>query len=107
MAGDTAGKSAPVGDAGRRLVLRREELGLSREQVAERAGIAPGYLEYVEEQPTALPSPAFWLRVAEALKTTVAQLHGGSAGLPPGMGKAAAAPTLGDLSPEECLRLLS
>ncbi|WP_225850452.1 pyridoxamine 5'-phosphate oxidase family protein [Streptomyces sp. HPF1205] len=100
-------ESAPVGDVGRRLVLRREELGLSRDQVAERAGVAPGYLQYVEEQPTALPGLAFWLRVAEALETTVQQLRGGSAGLPPGMAEAAAAPTLSELPPDECLRLLS
>lgn len=68
--------SGPVGDIGRRLALRREELGLSREQVADRAGIAPEYLRYVEERPFASPGPTFLLRVAEALETNVPRLRG-------------------------------
>jgi nitroimidazol reductase NimA-like FMN-containing flavoprotein (pyridoxamine 5'-phosphate oxidase superfamily) len=99
--------SAPSGDVGRRLTLRREELGLTREQVAERAGIAPGYLQYVEERPFASPGPTFMFRVAEALETTVPRLRGAGAGLPPGLGEAAAHPTLTELTPDECLELLS
>ena len=99
--------STPVGDIGRRLVLRREQLGLTREEVAERAGIASGYLQYVEEQPTSFPGPTFLLRVAEALETNVAQLRGGAVGLPPGMGTAAAHPVFTELNPHECMTLLS
>lgn len=100
-------KAGPVGDIGRRLALRREELGLTHEQVAKRAGIAPGYLQYVEEQPSAVPGPTFLLRVAEALETTVPRLRGADAGLPPGMGEAAAHPVFTDMAPGECLALLS
>jgi transcriptional regulator with XRE-family HTH domain len=99
--------SVPAGDIGRRLALRREELGLTREEVAERAGIAATYLRYVEEQPTALPGPTFVLRVAEALESTVSQLRGGTTGLPPGMGEAAAHPVFTTLGRDECLALLS
>lgn len=94
-------------DIGRRLVLRRRQLGLTREEVAERAGIAPGYLRYVEEQVAAMPGLTFLLRVAEALETTVSQLHGGTAGLPPGMREAAANPTFTALDPDECRAMLS
>jgi nitroimidazol reductase NimA-like FMN-containing flavoprotein (pyridoxamine 5'-phosphate oxidase superfamily) len=99
--------TAPVGDIGRRLALRRRELGLSRAQVAQRAGIVPEYLQYVEEQPLASPGPTFLLRVADALETTVPRLHGSDTGLPPGLGQAAQSPRLTELDTAECLRLLS
>ncbi|MEV6010759.1 pyridoxamine 5'-phosphate oxidase family protein [Streptomyces sp. NPDC051976] len=100
-------ETTSAGDIGRRLRLRREELGLSREQAAERAGIAPGYLQYVEEQPTALPGLAFLQQISEALETTVQALRGGDVGLPPGMGQAADQPVLTALGPDECLVLLA
>ncbi|MGP3969269.1 helix-turn-helix domain-containing protein [Streptomyces sp. 6N223] len=62
-------------DVGRRVALRREQLGLSREDVAERAGVAPEYLRYLEEQP-ASPSLPSLTRVARALQCTVAELSG-------------------------------
>jgi nitroimidazol reductase NimA-like FMN-containing flavoprotein (pyridoxamine 5'-phosphate oxidase superfamily)/DNA-binding XRE family transcriptional regulator len=62
-------------DVGRRVTLRREQLGLSREDVAERAGVAPEYLRYLEEQP-ASPSLPSLTRVARALQCTVAELSG-------------------------------
>lgn len=99
--------AGPTGDIGRRLALRRHELSLTREEVAERAGTAPGYLRYVEEQPSAIPGPTFLLRVAEALETTVQRLRGAGAGLPPGLGEAAAQPVFTDVDPDECLTLLS
>ena len=40
-------------DLARRIALRRAELGLSVEQLADRAGIDPGYLAYFEETPDA------------------------------------------------------
>lgn len=97
----------PTGDIGRRLALRRQELGLTREQVADRAGIAAGYLQYVEEQPSADPGPTFLLRVAEALRTSVPRLRGAQAGLPPGLGEAAAHPAFTEVGPDECLELLA
>ncbi|MDT0443922.1 helix-turn-helix domain-containing protein [Streptomyces johnsoniae] len=62
-------------DIGRRVALRREQLGLSREDVADRAGVAPQYLRYLEERP-ASPSQASLTRVARALDTTVSELSG-------------------------------
>ncbi|GAA4931675.1 hypothetical protein GCM10023237_62280 [Streptomyces coeruleoprunus] len=87
------------------MAARREQLGLSREEVALRAGSAPGYIQYLEEQ-TATPGMSFLLRLADALETTVVALTGGAAGLPPGAGHAAYHPELVDLGPEECWTLL-
>ncbi|SDH96608.1 Helix-turn-helix domain-containing protein, partial [Sinosporangium album] len=41
--------SKAPGDIGRRVARRREDLGLTREQLAERTGMDPGYLAYLEE----------------------------------------------------------
>ncbi|NBM19808.1 pyridoxamine 5'-phosphate oxidase family protein [Streptomyces sp. GC420] len=90
------------GDIGRRAAQRREELGLTREEVAARAGTAPGYLKYLEEQPGAAPGIGMLLRLADALGTTVTALAGGGIDLPPGIGRAAGRTRLAVLSPEEC-----
>ncbi|MFI9626041.1 helix-turn-helix domain-containing protein [Streptomyces sp. NPDC052042] len=102
--GDGPGR-AP-GELGRRVALRREELGLSREEVAERAGSAPGYLQYVEQH-QATPGIGFLLRLAEALEVTVAELTGCTANLPPGLGRAGYRTQLLELDPRECSLLLS
>ncbi|MER6103345.1 pyridoxamine 5'-phosphate oxidase family protein [Streptomyces sp. NPDC001832] len=94
------------GDLGRRVSARREQLGLSRQAVAERAGSAPGYIQYVEER-QATPGIGFLLRLAEALETTVAELTGSTTELPPGIGRAGYHTQLLELGPEECHRLLS
>ena len=44
------------GDVGRRVAHRRGELGLSTDEVAERAGMDRGFLEYLESQPAQLTS---------------------------------------------------
>jgi hypothetical protein len=94
-------------DLGRRLALRREELGLSREETACRAGMACSYLHYLEEQPTAAPGVATLLKLAGALETTVLELTGGDVDLPPGMGQAGRHPKFTELSTQECGSLLS
>jgi nitroimidazol reductase NimA-like FMN-containing flavoprotein (pyridoxamine 5'-phosphate oxidase superfamily) len=93
------------GDMGRRVAARREELGLSREDVAARSGSATGYIQYVEEH-TASPGMGFLLRLADALETTVDELTGSSSDLPPGLGLAGRHAHLVDLPPEECWALL-
>jgi len=89
------------GDLGRRLSRRRAELGLSRRETARRAGIAPEYLRYVEETATAEPSIGLLIRLADVLRTTVTALAGGSAGLPPGLHRAARDPGFVELAAEE------
>jgi transcriptional regulator with XRE-family HTH domain len=96
-----------AGDIGRRIAMRREELGLSQEETAERAGIAPGYLRYVEHDSTAAPGIATLQSLATALGTSVSALSGGEADLPPGRGQAAGRAKLVELGTEECWRLLS
>ncbi|MDX3855303.1 helix-turn-helix domain-containing protein [Streptomyces sp. AK02-01A] len=93
-------------DLGRRVVARREQLGLTREETAERAGSAPEYIQYVEEQQAA-PGTGFLLRLAQALETTVGELTGAGTDLPSGVGRAARHPELITLSAEECRALLS
>ncbi|GAB2511773.1 helix-turn-helix domain-containing protein [Nocardiopsis aegyptia] len=72
---DAHGNGHSTGDLGRRAALRRVEIGLSREEVAERAGMAPGYVAYVEEYTPLLTHSAMY-RLAQALRTTPDQLLG-------------------------------
>ncbi|MFB7187371.1 helix-turn-helix domain-containing protein [Streptomyces sp. NPDC056230] len=103
---DSKPDRAPSGDLGRRVMTRREQLGLSREEVAERAGSAPGYIQYVEKH-QATPGIGFLLRLAQALETSLAELTGSTTELPPGIGQAGCHTQLLELGPQECHRLLS
>ncbi|MET7566303.1 MULTISPECIES: helix-turn-helix domain-containing protein [unclassified Streptomyces] len=94
------------GDVGRRIAARRKELGLSRQEVAERSGSATTYIQYLEEQ-QAMPSMSFMLRLANALDTTVSELTGSTMDLPPGTGHAGYHSQLIELSADECRKLLS
>ncbi|RPF30912.1 pyridoxamine 5'-phosphate oxidase family protein [Streptomyces sp. TLI_185] len=96
-----------LGDLGRRLVARRAELGLSRRETATRAGMAPGYLQYLEEHPGAAPGRGVLLRLAEVLETTVRYLAGGDTEPPSGLGQASRSPDFTSLSVPECRALLS
>ena len=90
------------GDLPRRVAHRRQELGLTQREVAQRAGMDPGYLDYLEHSPAvALPRGSL-LRLAGALETTVDYLRGGEVDRPPGPGRAGPHPHLDILSKEEC-----
>ena len=71
-----------AGDLARRVRERRLELGLSYAEVAKRAGMAPGYVEYLEGTVTAL-SYGSLLRLAAALGTTPDRLGGAGIDRPP------------------------
>ncbi|GGU95430.1 hypothetical protein GCM10010275_36660 [Streptomyces litmocidini] len=92
-------------DLGRRVAARRAQLGLSREDVAERAGSTPGYLAYVEEQ---MPTPGieFLVRLANALDTTVQDLTGSTADLAPGGSRAGHRARMEEIDEAECWELL-
>jgi nitroimidazol reductase NimA-like FMN-containing flavoprotein (pyridoxamine 5'-phosphate oxidase superfamily) len=107
QASSHAVEGRPTGDLGRRITQRRMELGLTRQETATRAGMAPAYLQYLEEQPTAAPDAGVLLRLAGALKTTLRHLTGGDTGLPPGLGRAARTPRFTELTDKECRELLS
>jgi transcriptional regulator with XRE-family HTH domain len=90
------------GDLPRRVAHRRQELGLTQREVAQRAGMDPGYLDYLEHSPAvALPRGSL-IRLAGALETTVDYLRGGEVDRPPGPGRAGPHPHLDILSKEEC-----
>ncbi|WP_433519320.1 pyridoxamine 5'-phosphate oxidase family protein [Nonomuraea sp. CA-143628] len=94
-----------TGDLGRRITYHRVRLGLTVDQVAERADMSPGYLQYLEERP-GTPTAETMYRLAGALETTVDDLLGGGVDRPPGRGRAKAAPTLESMDPDECLKLI-
>ncbi|KOU77418.1 XRE family transcriptional regulator [Streptomyces sp. MMG1533] len=104
--GSRFGRRPNPGDIGRRVAAARTRQGLTRVEAAHRAGIAPGYLAYLEEQP-ADPTMASLIRLGDALGTTVTALLGGGVDLPPGQGQAALHPQLRDLSRDECRARLS
>ncbi|GAA1222251.1 pyridoxamine 5'-phosphate oxidase family protein [Kitasatospora nipponensis] len=99
-------KPGNPGDLGRRVASRREQLGLSREETAVRAGMAVPYLEYLETSPTEVERGAL-ARLAGVLGTSVDQLLGGGLDLPPGRAGAAAHPVLEELARAECWDRLS
>ncbi|MEP6526727.1 MAG: pyridoxamine 5'-phosphate oxidase family protein [Nocardioidaceae bacterium] len=65
-------------DIGQRVRHRRLDLGMTIEEVAERAGMAPTFVGYLEGQPAALGIDTL-IRLAHALRTSVNALAGGSA----------------------------
>jgi transcriptional regulator with XRE-family HTH domain len=94
--------TARSGDLARRVAHRRQELGLSHQEVAQRAGMVASYLDYLEHSPAvALPRGSL-IRLAGALETTVDYLRGGEVDRPPGPGRAGPHPHLDILSKEEC-----
>lgn len=82
------------GDIGRRVATERTRQGLTREETARRARMAPEYLAYLEEHP-ADPTVASLIRLADALGTTTVALRGGGIDLPPGLGQALLHPHAG------------
>jgi nitroimidazol reductase NimA-like FMN-containing flavoprotein (pyridoxamine 5'-phosphate oxidase superfamily) len=90
------------GDLSHRIAHRRQELGLTSEQVAERAGMDPGYLDYLEHSSDVTITRGVVSRLAAALGTTVSYLRGGEIDRPPGPGRAGPHPHLDILSKEEC-----
>ena len=94
------------GDLGRRIAQRRKSLGLTREQLAGRARIDPGYLGYLEEN-AASPSVGTVDRLAVALETSSEELLGAAVRPLPGRDRAGAQPRLEKLDADECMRLVS
>ncbi|WKX06900.1 pyridoxamine 5'-phosphate oxidase family protein [Streptomyces sp. NL15-2K] len=99
--GPSFGRRPNPGDIGRRVAAARTRQGLTRAETARRAGMAPEYLAYLEEQP-ADTTMATLISLAAALGTSVTALRGGGIDLPPGQGQALLRPQLGDLGSDEC-----
>jgi transcriptional regulator with XRE-family HTH domain len=94
------------GDLSKRVARRRTELGLSKAQVAARAGMSLRYLEYVERYP-ARPGGTALRRLAAALQTTPAGLLGARAQVPPTYDRMDRPPMIDKLMPDECRRLIA
>ncbi|MBX9427028.1 pyridoxamine 5'-phosphate oxidase family protein [Streptomyces lateritius] len=92
-------------DLGRRVAARRAQLGLSREDVAERAGSAPGFIDYLEGR-VSTPGIEFLVRLANALETTVQDLTGYTADLVPGGARAGYRARMEEIDESECWELL-
>jgi transcriptional regulator with XRE-family HTH domain len=99
MAND-AGASAT--DLGRRIAEQRGKAGLSREETAERAGMSPGYLSYLETSSSPNPTHATLMRLAGALDTSPETLTGAGLNMPPGQGGPRRNCDLEELTPDEC-----
>lgn len=91
------------GDLGRRVRHRREELGLTRAELADRAGIKEAVVTYIEEEPVPARSEIV-LRLAYALDLPDFSLLGSDADVPPEFG--GRRPSLDVLPEQECWRLL-
>lgn len=98
---------AHPGDVSRRVAQRREQLGLSREEVAAKAGMTPSYVRYVEEQCHHTIGTNALLRLAGALRTTASHLLGGDAEHVPGETEAVGPPVMEELLSQECWTRLS
>ena len=69
-------KLALIRTVGERVKARREELGLSLNQLGDAAGVSKSALHDLETKPNVRPSAEMLYNIAEALNTTVAFLLG-------------------------------
>lgn len=93
-------------DIGGRVRHRRLDLGMTIEEVAQRAGMAPTFVGYLEGQPTALGIDTL-IRIADALGTSVNTLLGDSAPAPSNRRPPGHPREFEHLEPDECLRLIA
>ena len=101
------GSVRDTGDVGRRIIERQQELNLSIDEVADRAGMAVGYLDYLEHTAIAELTPSALQRVALALEISVPDLLGGDQGRAHGSAKASPGTHLVKIEDAECQELLS
>jgi len=101
----TEAQGTHPGDIGRRVRHRREQLGLTRAELADRAGVKEELVAYIEQWPLAVSTPML-LRLAYALDLPDLALLGSDADVPPEFGYAARHPSLDALAEPECWRLL-
>jgi transcriptional regulator with XRE-family HTH domain len=94
-------------DMGRRIKEQRERTGLSQEEAAERAGMSPQYLAYLETSFEPNPSRGALLRLAAALDTTPGTLYGAGLTAPPGQHGAGRRAILETLTERECQTYLA
>ncbi|MDT0449545.1 pyridoxamine 5'-phosphate oxidase family protein [Streptomyces hesseae] len=88
-----------------RCAVRREQLGLSREEAARRAGMSVPYLSQLETFRGDF-DPAALMRLAAALEMPYDELTGGPREAAPGQQPAGTNPALEHLSEDDCWRRL-
>ncbi|MBE9499966.1 MULTISPECIES: pyridoxamine 5'-phosphate oxidase family protein [Streptomyces] len=88
-----------------RCAVRREQLGLSRDEVARRAGMSVAYLDRLESLSDDF-DPAALIRLAAVLDLPFDELKEGPREPGPGRRPAAARPQLSRMSEDECWRRL-
>ncbi|HZB33286.1 MAG TPA: pyridoxamine 5'-phosphate oxidase family protein [Streptosporangiaceae bacterium] len=94
-------------DLGRRVARRRSELGLTVDQLADRSGMTPGYIEYLEHHAANITAEAL-VRLATGLETTGASLLGEGVDRPAGGGlRPDRRRRLDRLSESECRALIA
>jgi transcriptional regulator with XRE-family HTH domain len=94
-------------DIGRRIAEQRSSAGLTVAEAAERAGMAPEYLAYLESSMVPNPSQATLIRLAQALDTTPGSLSGSGLNLPPGQRSAATGTRLDNMTVADCRQHLA
>jgi hypothetical protein len=100
MAKDT---DAAGTDLGRRLVECRQRAGLTVAEAADRAGMAPDYLDYLESSESPSPTKAALTRLAAVFAVPPGSLSGAGLNLAPGNQRPAARhPSLETLTTEQC-----
>jgi nitroimidazol reductase NimA-like FMN-containing flavoprotein (pyridoxamine 5'-phosphate oxidase superfamily) len=100
--GGDEGPEAHPGDMARRITRRRTDLGQSIEELAEKAGVDPGYLRYFEESAGGQLSAGTVLLLALALECSPEDLYGGPPTRQPGRGRAGRHPELRELTVAQC-----
>ncbi len=96
-----------AGDLGRRVAERRQQLGLTTEDVASRTGMSAAYLRMVESSPSPQLSRAALWRLAAALETSVDVISGSGWDAPPGRTGPSGRPSLERLSADESQKLVA
>jgi transcriptional regulator with XRE-family HTH domain len=94
-------------DMGRRIHEQLQQAGVSREAVAEKAGMSEDYLAYLETSSAPGPSPGTLVRLAAALGVPPETLSGADLQLPPGQGGPGPHPTLEVMTAKECAARLA
>ncbi len=89
-------------DLARRVIQRRNELGLTSDELAKRVGVDPNYFKYFERNADARLSAGTLNLIALALDTSPFALSGGDVERAPGKGRAGRHPSLDTLTREHC-----
>src|SRR5918992_4930706 len=93
-------------DLGRRVARRRSELGLTVDQLGDRSGMPPGYIEYLEPHAANITAEAL-VRLATGLETTGASLLGEGVDRAAGGNLYGRRPRLDRLTDSECRALIT